>query len=190
MYKLCATEKSVHQQREFETALLALLQTMPYEDITISGLCQKAGYSRKVFYRQFEKKGDVLLALLDHTFQDFFTYEPDASVGEGGLHRFFGFWKEQKPLLDVLKANGLSALLSERALAQILYDNPEFLRRFGDGSNTFGREIMVFFLSGLFSLVMDWHDHNYEASIDKMSNMMMSMLYNRSIREASLELFG
>ena len=184
MYTLCATEKSVDQQRDFEAALLRMLQHTSYYDMTISGLCLEAGYSRKVFYRLFEKRIDVLIALLDHTFLDFGSYQPDASVGEGDLHRFFGFWKVQRPLLDALKKNGLSSMLTERALNHIFRENPVILKQFGADTLMLGRERLLFFVSGLFSLVLDWHEHDYDTSIDQMSALLMDLLMNKPIRNS------
>ena len=60
MYTLCATEKTAMQQRQFEEAFIELLREYPYDTITISQLCRYAGLSRKIFYRLFERKSDVL----------------------------------------------------------------------------------------------------------------------------------
>ena len=67
MYTLCTTEKTALQQRQFEQAFLEYSLEVPYDDITISELCRRAGLSRRIFYRLFERKADVLYALLDHT---------------------------------------------------------------------------------------------------------------------------
>mgnify|MGYP003299808584 CR=1 FL=1 len=71
MYKLCSTEKSAQQQRQLEQAFLTLLLQMPYDSIRISEVCRQAGCSRKVFYRLFESKTDMMMALIDHTLLDF-----------------------------------------------------------------------------------------------------------------------
>ena len=109
MYTLCSTEKTADQQRIFEKTFLQMLLESNYDDITISELCRRAGLSRRIFYRLFERKSDVLYALLDHTILEEESYEPDESVCTGDLPRFFAFWKEQKDLLlfiDSLRVNG------------------------------------------------------------------------------------
>lgn len=50
MYKCCTSEHAARQQRIFEDCLMELLQSKPYSEITISALCQRAGYSRYTFY--------------------------------------------------------------------------------------------------------------------------------------------
>lgn len=182
MYRLCTTEKSAHQQRQIEAAFLSLMLEQSYQDITISEICQRSGYTRRIFYRLFDHKGDVLIAALDHTFEDFMAYEPDESVGGGGLHRFFAFWKEKKPLLDALAQNNISSALTERALNHIFKENPEILREFGADISEFGRETMLFFVSGLFSLVFDWHEQGYARSIDQMSRFLMGLLSSSPVK--------
>ena len=60
MYTLCTTEKTAQQQLQFEQTFLQMLLEMYYDDVTISELCRRSGLSRKIFYRLFEKKADVL----------------------------------------------------------------------------------------------------------------------------------
>ena len=77
MYKLCVTEKSAKNQVQLEEAFLRLALQRNYDDITISDICREAGLSRKVYYRLFEGKNDVLYALIDHALGGFEAYEPE-----------------------------------------------------------------------------------------------------------------
>ena len=185
MYRLCTTERSAQQQRRIEATLVELMLEEDYENITVSEICLKCGLSRKVFYRLFDKKNDVLDAMLDHIFLDFMVYEPNASVGAGGLHAFFAFWVEQKALLDALEKNELDYLLTERALTFIFAEDAERLRHFGADIDEFGREIMLFYVSGLFSLVYDWHDHGYDKSVDQMCTLIMKLFSSAAIKSGN-----
>lgn len=176
MYTLCSTEKTALQQRQFERAFLMLSQEIPYDDITISELCRRAGLSRKIFYRLFERKADILYALLDHTILDLQTYQPDPAAGTGGLHRFLAFWRDQKPLLDVLKQNKTSSLLTEAAIRHILREGSEFSTLLGLNDSLYGREALLFYISGIFALVLNWHDQDYSQSIDELSAALMYLL--------------
>ena len=176
MYTLCTTEKTAQQQRQFERAYLEIALETPYDDITISEVCRRAGLSRKIFYRLFERKADILYALLDHTILDMQTYQPDPSVKEGGLHRFLAFWRDQKPLLDCLKMNNSSTMLTEAAIRHILREGSEFSTLLGLDDSQYGREALLFYLSGIFALVLDWHARNYSQSIDQLSDALMYLL--------------
>lgn len=183
MYKLCITEKSAAQQRQFEQTFLEMLLEVSYDSIKISEICRRAGYSRKVFYRLFDLKADVLYALVDHTLLDFENYNPDpAKVGEGNLHRFFGYWKEQHLLLTALSANQAMGLLTERAIRHVLSEDSLVLKTFGAEDSGFGWETVTFILSGVFSLVREWHESGYRRSIDEMSQLLMRLLSTPHIK--------
>lgn len=183
MYKLCATEKSAAQQRQFEAAFLEMLLEVNYDCIKVSEVCRRAGYSRKVFYRLFDQKADILYALIDHTLLDCENYSPDpAVVGAGNLHRFFGYWREQHLLLTALNANQAIGLLTERAIRHVLSEDSLVLKTFGADNSGFGRETVIFFISGVFSLVRDWHESGYRRSIDEMSQLLMSLLSSPPIK--------
>lgn len=184
MYKLCTTENSARQQRQFEATLATLLLEMPYDSITISELCRRAGLSRKTFYRLFVQKADVLCALLDHTFLDFENYQPDVSVvGQGEMHRFLAYWKEQKQLLDALTISLTSSLLAERAVLHVMKEDHTVRHSFVADSTPCCRETIVFFITGLFALVLDWHHQGYERCIDEMAQLLMSLLTTPPVKQ-------
>lgn len=184
MYKLCTTEKTACQQRHFEDTLVTLLLETPYDAITISELCRRAGLSRKTFYRLFEQKADVLYALIDHTFLDFENYQPDVSiVGRGGMHRFLGYWKEQKRLLDALTISLTSSVLTERAVLHVMKEDHVTRNSFSADSTPCCRETIVFFITGLFALVLDWHQQGYARSIDEMAQLLVSLLTTPPVKQ-------
>lgn len=182
MYRQCSSEKSVMQQRKFESCMLDAWEKEPYDSISISGLCRDAGLSRKTFYRLFNSKADVVFAMVDHIITDETFYEPDESVGNGDLHRFFGYWKSQKRFLDILQKNSSSHLLTERCISHIFRESPEVHYTFGTADSEFGREAIIFYLSGLFTLVLDWHKHGFQRSIDEMATLSMTLLSTPPIK--------
>lgn len=183
MYKMVTTEKGARQQQQIEEAFLNMMQTCDYDDITISSICLEAKLSRKVFYSLFEKKADVLYALLDHTFLAYGAYITPSEDGIGGLHKFFSFWKHHKRLLDALESLQCSPMLAQRALHFIRRESPEVLHSFGADVSGFDRETMVFYVNAIFSLVIDWHICGYDRSVDEMSQMLMKLLTSVPIKE-------
>ena len=182
MYTLCSTEKTAHQQYQFEQTFLQMLLDSHYDEITISELCRRAGLSRKIFYRLFQNKSDVLFSLIDHTLLECSNYVPDDSVGPGELHRFFAFWRTQGDLLDALLKHQNSALLTDRAVRLALNEDTTMVHAFGADENRFGFEMVVFYISGIFSLVDTWNLQGFNHSIDEMSQLMMDILMNPVIK--------
>lgn len=185
MYKKCVTDKAAAQQRKFESALQELLKDRLFEDISISELCRYTGLSRKTFYRLYDTKADVVYAMIDHTIMEEATCEPDPSVAPGELHQFLAFWRSRKELLDVLQKNQISALLAQQAANIALQETPDRLRLFGVEDNANARDMMLFYLSGFFALVLDWHSRGFDRSIDEVCDVLMQLLTKAPI--ASLQ---
>lgn len=186
MYTQCSSEKAAIQQRKFEACMQALMARQSYDSISVSQLCREAGLSRKTFYRLFSTKADVIYALVDHTIMDAEFYVPDESVGPGGMHSFFGYWRTQKKFLDALALNNISTILTQRVIEHILRESPDIMHSFGTQPSEAGRETMVFFISGLFALLLDWHQHGFDRSIDQMSALVMQLLTTVPIKHPLL----
>ena len=172
MYKLCITEKSAKNQFVLEQAFLRLALQYNYDDISISDICREAGLSRKVYYRLFENKNDVLYALIDHALGGFEAYEPEKEP----LYRFFTYWKEQKPLLDALDRSQCIALLTDRVLWFVLTYNPSSLTDVYPELLEWDRDTQIFFISGLFGMMLDWHVRGFDSSVEEISQSLMKLL--------------
>lgn len=179
MYKLCKTEQSTARQRELEKKLLEAMQQQRYEDISVSQLCDQIHIPRKSFYRYFSSKDGALFALLDHTMMEFQFSELAASGGTAllDLKRFFHFWYQQKPLLDVLAKSNLSGILVERATALALRERmmPRMLRSLGANQRTIA---MSFAVCGIMSMVIQWHHLGYEETPEQMTHLAITLLSN------------
>lgn len=175
MYKLCVTEKSARNQVALEQAFLRLSLSRRYDDITITDICQEAGLSRKVYYRLFENKNDVLYALIDHTLGGLEAYEPDMEP----LHRFCRYWKEQRLLLDALDLTQCNALLLERAIRFVLNYNPSSLTDIYPDLLSWNRTTQVFLIAGLFGAMLDWHARGFDLSVEEVSRSLEALLTTR-----------
>lgn len=174
MYKLCKTEHSAARQRQIEYGLLDLMSLKPYDDISVSDLCDHMQIPRKSFYRYFSGKEGALHALLDHTMLDYEGFNAvylnnDRRTLEKELSQFFMFWLTQKKLLDVLVRNKLSGLLVERALSNAIQSTTIPQRFLRDLSPFMQKQINLFCISGLMSIVLTWHQDGYQESVDQMA---------------------
>ena len=176
MYTMCITEKTAQQQKLFEEVFLQMLLESNYDDITVSDLCRRAGLTRKIFYRLFEKKADVLYSMIDRALMESDSYIPDESVGPGELHRFFAYWLYKKELLDALLKHQSSSLLTDRAIRFAMREAGSPVREFGAEAEKGSYQAIVFYLSGIFSVLLVWHAQDFRQSIDEMSAILMDLL--------------
>ncbi len=177
MYKLCKTEQSANRQRQLENGLLQLMLVRPYEEISISDLCDRMAVPRKSFYRYFSSKDGALFALLDHTMLEF--YEAGFRHGNGSalgdLENFFRFWYTRRDLLEALTRNHLSGILVERATALALRERlmPSRLKTMPVDIQGIA---LSFSICGLMSMIIQWHQQGYRISATEMTQIATSLL--------------
>lgn len=184
MYKHCNTEESAQRQRQLEQCLLDLMGERLLQQITISDICQKAGISRKSFYRYFDSKEDCLHALLDHVIMDGSTYFLPHANGEIADVSFyiqiFEYWKQQTPLLDALVRNGQNMQPVQRIIRYILEEEPDYARYMGIPEHSV-LEHVVFTVSGIMGLVLAWHHEGCQKSPEQMGTLLYQMIQNRKL---------
>lgn len=181
MYKICKTEQSATRQRELEEGLLAAMSSRHYEEISVSDLCNHCGIPRKSFYRYFSSKDGALRALVDHTLLQFEGFTPDGQREEartlhGDLERFFKFWIYNKPLLDALERSGLSGVLIERCITHALSETVMPKRFLPQDTPEIQRQITMFGVCGLMSMVLIWHHEGYPQSVSKMADIASRLI--------------
>ncbi len=179
MYKHCATEESARRQRQLEGCLQELMLTENYAHITISHICDRAGISRKSFYRYFSSKEGCLYALLDHAiFDGASCYLPghhDDQSARFIYERFFSYWKEKAQLLDALDRNTMGQLLAERMMEYTIHEEHE-LRYFFLEQADESLERSVFYISGVMGLILSWHKAGFSKSVSQMAKILSDMI--------------
>lgn len=176
MYKLCHTEDSAQRQRELEAGLLSVLQTIPYEKITLTRLCEDLRVPRKTFYRYFPTKDDCLLALIDHTLSDCNDIALKGWNGRGNLNeviqlRFFQFWKAHSGFLDAVRDNGFHNLLLERTT--IIVDR---MKESAEPEPFAQSQVEYFVAYGLMTTVLRWHHYGFQSSPEEMAEVFGTLL--------------
>ncbi len=181
MYKICKTEHSAARQREMELGLMKLMTLQRYEDITVSDLCEHLQIPRKSFYRYFCSKDGALNALLDHTMLE---YESFNVVYKEGEHRtpakdfaqFFKFWLQHTELLEVLEKNRMSAYLVERTLNHIASHKLIPARFLWHKTEYEKKQITLFCISGLMSIMLSWHKEGFPRSAEEMGTIAAELI--------------
>lgn len=179
MYKHCATEESARRQRQLESCLQELMLGENYTQITISHICDRAGISRKSFYRYFSSKDGCLYALLDHAIFDGASYylpgSSDISSPQMIYERFFTYWKEKASLLDALEKNTMGLLLAERMLVYTFSEEHEFRYLFRSLAEE-SSERSIFYISGIIGLILTWYRSGFSKSPAQMAAILSDMI--------------
>ncbi len=181
MYKTCHSKPAIARQRKIEAGLLEYIAHKPYEELSVSDLCQYIGIPRKAFYRYFSNKDGALYALIDHKLTDFLDQYIDIIKASGGIQttmvHFFSFWKNEKKLLDALASNNLSGILLQRAISFTM-GRPDIVEIISSsqGSAPAKRYRTTFIISGVISLIIQWHHNRFDKTPEQMAEIASSLL--------------
>ena len=181
MYKLCKTEQSAARQKALEEGLLKFMLQRHFEEISVSDLCDSMQIPRKSFYRYFSSKDGALHALIDHTLMGFesFTLPYRRNKNRtllGELEVFFQFWVQHKPLLDALARSSMSGVLIERAITHALSETVMPKRFLPRDTMDMQKQITMFGVCGLMSMVLTWHHGGYDRSSQEMARVATRLL--------------
>lgn len=187
MYKHCTTEKAALQQRRIEECLLSVMKEKPYHEISVSSLCEQTDLSRKTFYRLFESKQDVLDSLIDRTLREYVRFSLPQQLAVPGISpemlSFYYYWLEQRPLLDALSKNGISTQLYDRCIRHVMTEDTDIMTQLGaEPGRDLGTESLIFYLSGLLTLVVSWHHENYRKTPEEMAAVTEKLLSEPLVR--------
>lgn len=180
MYKLCKIEKSAIRQREVENTLMKMMENKEFSKIKVSELCENANIPRKSFYVYFESKEDVLYALLEHTICDLDYYHMDIDYTKTHtfqeLKRFFSFWKEKDVLLNGLLKSDFSGLLVMKVTEHTIRNEKNIPFIHWEDDKKLSEIALKYAISGLMSIVVDWHKEGYQQSVNEMAKIATDLL--------------
>lgn len=108
-------------------AFLALLAQKPIEDISISELVDTAGVGRASFYRNYERKEDILKAYLDTLFREWtdeFDKNSEVLLSEH-IRTMIAHFEKHRAFYQLLNERGLTYLL-KNVIIGICGPKPEY----------------------------------------------------------------
>lgn len=178
MYKRCITEQSAGRQRRLEAGLLDAMLSKGYENISISELCDDLGVPRKSFYRYFNGKEGALYALIDHTLMDYSgeVFSEEAEAVMDTMERFFSYWKVNRRFVDALVKNDLISTFVWRALNRSMETDVIADKLLSLHAGMKREYVVMFFVSGLLSLMFQWHRDGFVESPREMASTALHLM--------------
>lgn len=179
MYKQCKNRQAIQRQASIAQCLLDMVREVPYREISVCALCQRAQVPRKGFYRYFDSKEDVVSFLLDQAMEEgtrqswseSFTEHLDA---EEYMANWFEYWHSQSALLKLIKQDGLYSTFVQRSLqymGTLSEGEPEW-----DLNNLrYARNLFV--TSGMMALLLSWDRTGYKESAAEVARQVVNLLH-------------
>lgn len=112
MYNQSKNLQVTQSQQLIAKGLMDLMREYPFEEITITQICQQAQVARLTFYRNFDAKIDILEYYIDAIFYEYFTKYYSSTVDiRQEITSSFDFLLIHRYFLVLLPKNDLLHLL-------------------------------------------------------------------------------
>ena len=191
-----AESKYFNTSVKMSDALLDLLKTKPFAYITISEICKKAGVNRSTFYLHYENTADLLAETGQRLLDDFRSYflvdtvaltahfadceEKELNfITEEYLHPYLSYIRDNRHVFATISkhANSFHFDTVFQRLFQHVFD--PILHRFGYPAEE-RKYVMMFYLSGINALVLEWLKDGCRKSIEEVSHIIRECIFGRN----------
>ena len=112
MYTAQRNPAALRSQELICKAMCSLMAELPFDEITVTRICQEAQVGRKTFYRHFQEKEDVVTLMIDYLREEYEKELAQVPLEEAaGYH--FRFLSQRMEFM-LLYRSGCVPLLTER----------------------------------------------------------------------------
>ncbi|MDR3292482.1 MAG: TetR family transcriptional regulator C-terminal domain-containing protein [Clostridiales bacterium] len=180
MYKKITNSSAVRSQKSVSAALIELMNEMPYEDITVTDICQKACVVRKTFYRNFNAKGDVVQYILDDAFKLFSsTLDLSHTDIRNILEKIYTHIKEKGKFIVLLVQNGLVRFVQKTMVdfinAEKLYEKLKAQNIKEEHLKYLSTQIAVIFVG----MVETWAETGFVETPNELAEITRDLMYGK-----------
>ena len=163
------TNPSALRSREWLcNALLDMLKSRRFDEITIKDICSKADLSRQTFYQIFDSKEEVI----EYHFKELFSAFRAGCADFDGItlkdltRAFFSFFEEYADFIRVLTQNNMSYVLEQ----QFEHYLPEIdLFRCINETEEFPDYTVSYIAGALCQILMHWYEKNMDLSVEQIA---------------------
>lgn len=157
-----SSERIINGQEKFLGAFMKMLDEKPYEKITVSDLCRKAGVSRNTFYRNFSDKEDLLYFLVDTVFASYLSDKEGQHKSKNILMHFLQFYRDNHEMMELLSQSRLTALFVRYYMVYSYRDADSY-----EVSDESYRWAVSFLVAGMFSVYEIWREENFKTPLEE-----------------------
>jgi len=190
MYALNENQQAIESRQQIRDALLTLMRQIPYQEISITQICQQANVVRQTYYRNFEFKGDILAFHLDVLFKQFFDKYYTGVGMLTQLKSFFGFMYQNREFLLLASKNDLFFMINRTITENIA----KFvsIHEISNVDDPRAERYVTGFIAGtICSLLSLWAEHGFEESAEWMSGLASRFLSGLQLSDTMhAQIFG
>jgi AcrR family transcriptional regulator len=169
---------SDRSKHELETALLDLMATENYAEITIQEITYRAGLSRRTFYRNFTSKEEILEGCFDRIWAGYRErIVPELDLSLPNITRvFFTHMQTQRDILLTVNRHNLLPLFQARVDVLLPQAFHEARGEVASLSEETLRYALAFSAGGFMRILVLWLNDGCRKSPDEMADIVKKFL--------------
>ena len=161
MYHKQANKTAIQSQHMIANALLGLMKQKPFQQITVTEICEEAAVGRKTFYRNFELREDVIDFWLDWRCEECREVLLPVPLEEQ-LYHYCIFLKNHMDVLISLYQNGLHPMVEKKFSVFMPYTMPQW------SEDPVEQEYRSqYIIAGIDAIIRVWVTRGFQESIEE-----------------------
>lgn len=177
---------AIRSKQEITDALLQLMKSHPYNEITVKQILLESQVARKTFYRNFLSKDDVLDAYIDTIMLQYIQslQQLDNCQLSNILDIIFSFCIQHQEFLFLLRDNRLMHLLLEKWNTfipmmhhQVVGERCAMFHTFSSQQVTY---IIAFNVGAVWNIIMKWVECDMKDTPEQIKKTMLEYLNSLS----------
>lgn len=171
--------RRANTKKAIQEAMVALLKTESFDDITTIKIAKEAGISRSSFYTHYKDKFELIDSCQQTLFNQVeYIFEKHEGNKEQAFLEIFEFLKREQLLSALISANGTREFQAFIVNKVRIFINTDFQNRFGrEEFSTVEREYSsIYFSFAFFGLCQSWIANGKKESPRQMTNLILKLL--------------
>ena len=156
-------------------ALISLLDTESFQDVTVKAICQKASVNRSTFYAYYSCPRD----LIEEIEADILSKLPVYEYGSGkpfidSFIPFMQYIKDNGATFRVLMAASVDESFAQTMVKTVMDKYDEFMNTNDKTEKTMS---FLFCINGVVGIVREWIRTDFEYPVEKISKLIVDMAF-------------
>ena len=164
------TVRALRYQDQLAKGLLALMQKMEYEDISVAALCREAGVSRNTFYRNFADMEDLLSFAVDNICLQYQADEEGFLQAGSSIGHFLEFFRAHPTYFEAFRKSRMTEFLISSATQHACREVQDAAGR-QDASL---RWASSFLAAGLLNLYEQWREEGFRTPMSEIAQAVLA----------------